>query len=81
MTGKDTTEQAQNVLINLYRRMQPHVKIERIFDAYQMGKMLAMTGLRQRFPDASEKEIWRLWAQSHLGPELFSQVYAKAKDE
>jgi len=81
MTENDTIKQAKRVLIDLYRTMQPHVKIRRIFDAYRMGKLLAMAGLRQSFPDASEDEIWRLWAKRHLGPELFNNAYPKANNE
>jgi len=81
MIRSDTSKQAKRVLTDLYCKMTPQVKIKRIFDAYHMGKLLAMAGLRQLFPDASEEEIWRLWAKRHLGPELFNNAYPKADDE
>ena len=81
MNGEDTSPQAQAVLIDLYRNMPPEVKFRRVFEAYQTGKMLAMAGLRQRHPEAGEKKIWYLWAQQHLGDELFKEVYGAVPDE
>jgi len=48
-----------------------------MFDCYEMGKVLAMAGLRLRYPDATEEQIWRLWAKQHLGEKLFNEVYDK----
>ncbi|MFH1716945.1 MAG: hypothetical protein ABIF19_06310, partial [Planctomycetota bacterium] len=71
MTSKsDTSPEAQQVLIDLYRKMPPGEKFRRVFDAYETGKLLAMAGLRQRYPGASEKKIWYLWAKQHLGDDL-----------
>ena len=81
MDATDTTPQARQVLIELYRRMSPEEKLGRVFDAYQMGKMLAMAGIRDRYPGASEKKVWLLWARQHLGEELFSKAYGAIPDE
>jgi len=48
MNMEDTSPEAQQVLIDLYRKMPPGEKFRRVFDAYETGKMLAMAGLRQR---------------------------------
>jgi hypothetical protein len=56
-------------------------KFELIFDTYEMGKQLAMAGLRLRHPDATEKELRRLWAQQHLGRDLFEEVYGARNRE
>jgi hypothetical protein len=61
--------------------MPPEVKFRRVFEAYQTGKILAMAGLRQRHPNASEKKIWYLWAKQHLGNDLFNKVYGTILDE
>jgi len=71
----DTSPEAQQVLIQLYRQMPVEKKLRLVFDAYQTGRQLAMAGLRYRHPHASEEEIWRLWARQHLGEELFTAVY------
>jgi hypothetical protein len=63
------------MLYDIYRRMSPARKFQLIFDTYEMGRQLAMAGLRMRHPNASEEEIWHLWARQHLGDELYEQVY------
>jgi hypothetical protein len=71
----DTTKEAQQVLADIYRRMTPVEKFHRIFQAYQMGKLLAMAGLRIRNPGADKGQLWRLRAKQHLGEKLFNEVY------
>jgi len=70
MNKKDTSPVAQQVLIEIFRKMPLEVKFRHIFEAYQTGKMLAMAGLRDRHSNASEKKIWYLWAKQHLGEKL-----------
>ena len=80
MKPRDTTEDAQKVLVQIYRKMSVCAKTKRIFDAYQTGRMLAMAGLRDSHPDMSEKQIWLLWARRHLGDELFQKAYGALAD-
>jgi hypothetical protein len=61
--------------------MPPHIKTRRIFDAYHMGRVLAIAGLRQSHPTAGAKEIWQLWAKRHLGEALFNRAYGAATNE
>jgi hypothetical protein len=75
MPKDDTSPEAQRVLTQIYRRMTMEKRLRLVFDAYETGRALAMTGLRRRYPQASSKELWRLWARQHLGEELFSKVY------
>jgi len=78
---KDTTKQANQVLLGIYREMSSSSKGDLIFDAYSTGRELAMAGLRQRHPKADKKQLWHLWARKHLGDELFEQVYGDMPDE
>jgi hypothetical protein len=77
----DTSPEVRRVLYDLYRRMSPARKFQLIFDTYEMGRQLALAGLRMRHPDASKKELWQLWAQQHLGRELFEKVYGMSARE
>jgi hypothetical protein len=77
----DTSPEARRVLYGLYRRMSPARKFELICDTYEMGKQLALAGLRMRHPEATEDELRRLWAQQHLGRELFEEVYGRPTHE
>lgn len=75
MTASDTSAEAEGILYRLYRNMTMAQKARRVFSAYRMGKMLSMAGLRMAYPDASEEDIWHLWARRHLGDELYEKVY------
>jgi len=81
-SGKsDTSPEARRVQYDLYRRMSPARKFQLIFDTYEMGKQLAMAGLRMRHPEATKEELWRLWARQHLGDELYEEVYGTHSGE
>jgi hypothetical protein len=77
----DTSPEARRVLYDLYRRMSPARKFQLISDTYEMGKQLALAGLRMRHPNATEDELRCLWAQQHLGRELFEKVYGRSTRE
>ena len=77
----DTTPEARRVQYDLYRKMSPARKFQLLFDTYEMGRQLAMAGLRMRHPDATGEELWRLWARQHLGRELFEKVYGVSARE
>ena len=81
MAVNDTSAEAEQVLCRLYRNMTIAQKAQRIFSAYRMGKMLAMAGIRMNHPDASEEQIWHLWARRHLGDELYRKVYQGKDNE
>ena len=81
MGGTDTTPEARRVQYDLYRQMSAAQKMRLVFDAYRMGKLLAMAGLRQRHPSASDEEIWHMWARQYLGDELYNKAYGTATDE
>ena len=78
---KDTTKQANQVLLGIYRGMSSSSKGDLIFDAYRTGRELAMAGLRESHPQASEEKIWHLWAKHHLGKKLFKDVYGAIANE
>jgi len=81
MNEKDTSKPVEQILVGIYRQMPITAKTLRIFEAYQMGKILAIAGLRQMHPDASKERIWKLWARNHLGRKLFNEVYGDQPDE
>jgi hypothetical protein len=81
MKISDTTAEAREVQLKLYRRMSAARKIELIFDAYHTGRLLAMAGIRMLNPDATEKQIWHIWAKKHLGEDLYNKVYGTKENE
>ena len=80
MRISDTSAQARQVQLELYRRMSPARKIELIFDAYRTGRLLAMAGIRMLNPAATDKQLWHIWAKRHLGEDLYDKVYGTGKD-
>ena len=76
----DTSQEAWEVMMGIYRKMTPAQKFARISGAYQMGKLLAMAGIRQREGDIGEDAVWRLWAKQHLGEKLFNEVYGAGEN-
>ena len=81
MNSEDTSKHAHKILVDIYRHMPTTAKAVRIFEAYNTGKILAMAGLRQSHPQATEKQIWFLWARQHLGEKLFKEVYGDVSNE
>jgi hypothetical protein len=75
----DTPRDAREIQYELYRRMKPERKIEMVFDAYRTGQLLSMAGILMQYPDASEEQIWHIWAKRHLGEELYNKVYGSKK--
>jgi hypothetical protein len=75
----DTTPEARRVQYDLWRRMPLGRRLELVFDMYDTGQQLALAGLRMQHPEASEEQLWRLWARRHLGEELFERVYGASK--
>lgn len=67
----DTPVEVEALYIEHFRRMPSWRKLEILA---QMNR-LVMSGLRQRYPYASEEELRRRLADLLLGPELAERVY------
>jgi len=80
MGKSDTSPEAQEVLNELYRKMSAAKKMELIFDACRTGQVLAMAGIKMQYPEATEEEVWHIWAKRHLGEKLYNEVYGSRKD-
>ena len=55
--------------------MSPSEKLERTFQYSEFMRSLAEGGLRRRYPDASDREIFLREARQRLGVILFRKVY------
>lgn len=75
----DTSPDAERVLIELLRRMPAWRKLQIVSEMSQTVRTLALLGLRQRFPHATETELRRRLADLVLGKELAARVYDKRK--
>lgn len=71
----DTDPKAEAVLVNLWRSMPPWKKLHMVGEMNATVRHLAMIGLRQRHPGASERELKRRLAGLLLGEELATKAY------
>jgi hypothetical protein len=71
----DTRPEAEAVLIGLLRQAPPWRKLHMVGQLNQTVRTLAVSGLRQRYPEATPQELRRRLADLLLGPDLAAQVY------
>jgi hypothetical protein len=71
----DTAIAATIAQFELYRRMTPEQKAQRVSDLTVGACRMALAGLRQRHPGASEQELLLRLAVLRLGPETVARVY------
>lgn len=71
----DTRPEAEAVLIGLLRQAPPWRKLHMVGQLNQTVRTLALSGLRQRYPEATSQELRRRLADLLLGPDLAARVY------
>lgn len=72
---RDTSPEAEEVLLELLRQAPPWRKLEMVGQMSHTVRTLALSGLRTRYPQAGEAELRRRLADLLLGPELAEQAY------
>jgi hypothetical protein len=77
----DTRPEAEEVLIRLLREAPPWRKLEMVDQMNQAVRLLAMSGLRQRYPHENEQQLRRRLAGLLLGEELATRAYGPLPDE
>jgi hypothetical protein len=75
MRPSDTSPEAWKVYIDLYGHVSPGEKIRRAMSMTKTINLLAEAGLRRRFPEAGDREIFLRRAQLVLGQNLFRKAY------
>jgi len=82
VSGKtDTRPDAERVQIELMRQAPSWCKLELLGQLSQTVKILAASGLRQRYPDATERELRRRLADLMLGTEMAARVYGPKEED
>ena len=71
----DTDPKAERVQIELLRRAPVWRKIQMVAQLNETVRTLALSGLRQRHPDASPQALRRLLADLVLGELLAEKIY------
>jgi hypothetical protein len=78
MRPADTSPEAWNVYLDLQRKLSPAEKFRQAFEWSEVVGQFAEAGMRQRYPNADDREIFLRVARIKLGPELFHKVYGEA---
>lgn len=71
----DTSAKAERIQIELLRRAPAWRKIQMVAQLNETVRTLALSGLRQRHPEASPQALRRLLADLILGESLAEKVY------
>jgi hypothetical protein len=76
----DTDPKMEALQVRLLRKVPPWRKLEMLGQLNSSARLLALSGLRQRYPQAGEGELRRRLAGLLLGEELARKVYGELKD-
>jgi len=71
----DTSPEAERVLLELYRGMDPDRKLRLIFELQETVDDFARSGIRMRHPQASEREVVLRLAALKLPRELMIAAF------
>jgi hypothetical protein len=53
----------RKLYIEILRRMTVEQKLQKVFELSEMANTLFRAGLRERFPDATEEELHRIYLE------------------
>lgn len=71
----DTTPEVEAIQFAFYRSAPTWRKLEIVSQLNRMARTLALSGLRERHPDATPQELQRHLADMLLGPALAERAY------
>lgn len=71
----DTHPKIEHIQLELMRQAPVWKKLNMVGQMYQTTKLLSLSGLRQRYPEASDAQLRRRLADLLLGPELAAKAY------
>ena len=71
----DTDPRTMELLDDLYRKLSPWEKVQRVLDASSLVMTLQMAGIRTMYPQASEREVFLRMASRHLDRNLMIRAY------
>lgn len=75
----DTDLKVEALQIKMWRQASPTRKMHMLAQLNASVRILALAGLRSRYPNASETELRRRLADLLLGEELARKVYGEMK--
>ncbi len=73
----DTHPKIEQMQIKMWRQASPTRKMHMLAQLNASARILALTGLRSRYPNATETDLRRRLADLLLGEELARKVYGE----
>jgi hypothetical protein len=73
--GRDTSPEAERVLVDGYRRMSPEQKLAIVDDLTRATKQLAAARIRRQYPNATDREVLLRVASLTLGRDLMIRAF------
>ena len=74
----DTSEEADMIQTEIYRRMKPEQRLQIGFEASTLSRSVQAAGVRFRHPEYDEDEVRLAVIRINLGDLLFCRVYPNA---
>jgi hypothetical protein len=71
----DSDRRARRIQDDILRRMTPEDRFRAVCGLIRAADAIACAGIRERFPQASEREVFLRLAVRKLGPDLACRVY------
>ena len=76
----DTTQEAENIHMDIFRRMAPEQRLQAGLALSRTCRELLRAGVRRRHPDYDEREVHLATIRLTLPEDLFSAAYPEARD-
>ncbi len=80
MRARDTNHEAEEVQLDIFRRMGPEKRLQRGFEISRTCRNLLREGVRQRHPEYDEQQLRLAVIRLILPIDLFSAAYPLACD-
>ncbi len=79
--SSDTSEEADRIQFEMLRQMSPQARLALMTELTLSAQRLAFAGLRSRYPNASDDDIWLRLAARRLGHETVRKIYGWQPDD
>jgi hypothetical protein len=80
MLRLDTTYEAEQVQVEIFRQMKPEARLQAGIDLAQTCRKLLGAGVRTRHPEYDENQVKLAVIRLQLREELFLKVYPEEKE-
>jgi hypothetical protein len=78
MCPADTSPEAWKLVVDLQRKMSPSERLQCALDWSEVVRGFLEAGVKTRYPNADERELFLRAARIRLGQDLFEKAYGDA---